>query len=202
MSWCQAGKNLNSKFINVDSYSIFFRYYKKIITDLYHIRLRLVLVLVKRTSSCTIMRSLPFTFSDLLPSCGDGLGLTHGREELSIIRRGIRFLLGEDILGGEKSMSVPPEPEPEPGGPFSKVIVLLLAAAGVLVVQSSGIRNANSSMSPACRFGVVRLKLGTAPPQSPKSVKVETAGSRSKALTKICGEIIVELRYWYIVMIM
>ena len=109
----------------------------------------------RRFSACIGMRSLPFTF---FLSCGRGLVL-----------RGIRFLLGEYILGGE-AKSVPPPPEPSK--PLFKV--LFLAATGVLVRQSSGMRYAKSSVPTACRFGAVHVKvLGTAP--IAKSVKVETA---------------------------
>jgi hypothetical protein len=132
------------------------------------------------------MRSLPFTF---FLSCGCGLGLALDRGELSIDPRGIRFLLGEDILGGE-AKSVPPPPEPSK--PFFNV--LFIAATGVLVRQSSGMRYAKSSVSMTCRFGAVNVKvLGTAP--IAKSVKWRRA--RSYALTKICGEIILKLRYWH-----
>ena len=42
--------------------------------------------------------------------------------------------------------------------------VIFLAATGVLVGQSSGMRYAKSSMPTACRFGAVHVKLlGTAP---------------------------------------
>lgn len=89
--------------------------------------------------------------------------------ELSIVLKGIRFL-GEDVLGGEGLIPVPPPPEPSK--PFFKV--LFLAATGVLVRQSSGMRYAKSSMPMVCPFGAVHLKLlGTAP--IAKSVKVETA---------------------------
>ena len=86
------------------------------------------------------MRSLPF--GDF-PSC-----LRRGWGELPIAPRGLRFILGGVILGGEgltPTKAAAPAPAPESDKLCFKA--RFPDATGVLVGQSSGMMNAKSSRS-------------------------------------------------------